>query len=72
MRKPTKPHIGQHVLYYDDQEAQPHAAIITDVTSDIVVNVAVFGADGSVQPKQGINYAAKNAELPKARYVVEQ
>lgn len=59
------------MLYYDAPDTTPRAAIISDVTSDIVVNVAVFAADGSVQPKQAVNYAAKGAELPRARYVVD-
>lgn len=71
-KKQTTPYVGQHVLYFDTAESKPLAAIVTLVTSDVVVNAAVFSADGSVQPKQGVNFVRKGEALPTARYCMEK
>lgn len=51
------PTVGRIVWFYDEEhlpEEQPLAAIVCFVHSDRLVNLAVFGAEGAMEPAEEI------------------
>lgn len=60
--KPTLPTVGRIVHYQPFHQADPLAAIVTAVYDDGCVNLTLFNADGTTQPKTCARQAMEPTE----------
>jgi hypothetical protein len=68
-----KPSIGRVVLYWDRSpdrpaQSQAHAALVSYVHSDTMVNLSVFDAEGHPFSKTSVRLLQDNDEAPNGPY----